>query len=713
MKRIQTRIIVGALALAMLTCAAAAQNRTPARLVELNAAISQKAGNGQGQFDNAFRRMAAERRELMSKLAETDPAAAMKSILPAETLDKMPADVADMFERRGSFSGELVVEAECEQHNYRTHRYIKSGDSSKQLYLDTDPATEMKTGDTVTVEGYELNGKILASGDQAAVTTAASLTATTGEKRVLVILVNFQDKQTQPFTTDHARNVTFDQTSSYFRENSYGQTWLTGDVHGWYTIPLSSTSCDVARIASYAEQAAAAAGVDVSAYPHKIYGFPRISACGFSGSGSVGGNPSQAWINSDRFGLEVVGHEFGHNLGLDHSRSLDCGANVVGTNCTSNEYGDSFDLMGAAIPAHVNLFQKERLGWVNTGSMPTVTTVTSSGLYRIEPYSIFGTSPKGLKLLRSTDPTTGRRTWYYVEHRAPSGFDASLANYNVQSGVVVHSGSESSGSEIYLLDMTPATAEATDGYLAAGRSFSDPASGVTMTTISADSTGAWVQIDIPSQGCSRANPSVGITPGQSSWMGKGSTFTYSVSVTNNNSGGCANETFNLAASIPSGLAGSLSIQSLTLPNGGTGTATINVTSYSTTPDGTYNLGVSAINAANSGYARTASASYVLVSALGIVATPGSAKYSRSQTATVSSMISAAGAPVAGASVTFTMTKPSGSTVTQTVSSGSDGRAIFSYKFDRKQDPTGVYTVRASANANGYSGQAATSFSVTK
>src|SRR6202040_3472202 len=96
-------------------------------------------------------------------------------------------------------------------------------------------------------------------------------------------------------------------------ENSYGQTWLTGDVFGWYTIALSSTVCDYSTLATQAKSAAAAAGVNLSNYPRHVIAFPD-NACGWWGLGTVGGNPSTAWINGS-FELMVVGHEMGHNFG--------------------------------------------------------------------------------------------------------------------------------------------------------------------------------------------------------------------------------------------------------------------------------------------------------------------------------------------------------------------------------------------------------------
>jgi hypothetical protein len=105
-----------------------------------------------------------------------------------------------------------------------------------------------------------------------------------------------------------------------------------------------------------------------------------------------------------------------------------------------------------------------------------------------------------LKILKSTDPTTGKKTWYYVEYRQAIGFDSFLSgNSNVTNGVVVHTGSESSGNSGYLLDMTPESGSSIyddwqDPALVVGQSFSDPDSGVTITPLSVSSMSATVSV---------------------------------------------------------------------------------------------------------------------------------------------------------------------------------------------------------------------------
>src|SRR3989454_5276368 len=148
------------------------------------------------------------------------------------------------------------------------------------------------------------------------------------------------------------------------------------------------------------------------------------SGCGYSGMAQIGG--PNVWINGN-LELKVVGHELGHVLGLYHSHALECGATTLGTNCSVWEYGDVLDIMGNTAAGHFNAFQKERLGWLGYGVSPPITTVQGGGTYALDPYEADGSGANALKILQSTDPTTGKKTWYYVEYRQAIGFDNFLS----------------------------------------------------------------------------------------------------------------------------------------------------------------------------------------------------------------------------------------------------------------------------------------------
>lgn len=392
------------------------------------------------------------------------------------------------------------------------------------LHFTSDEPKHLLTGAEIRVKGVERGDTLALGGGETSVQqlAPAPVPNSFGEQRTILILVNFSDAPVQPYTPDEARAVMFGTTSQFFLENSFQQTWLAGDVAGWFTIAATSTTCDTAGIATQAQAAAAAAGINLATYAHHVYAFPQNYACYFWGRSTVGGNPSQAWINGD-FELGVTAHEFGHGLGLWHSHSTDCGVITLGSGCTVYEYGDTLDMMGASSFGHFNPFQKERLGWLNYGVSPPIRTVQTSGTYTLETYELPGSGPKALKILKSTDPSTGHRTWYYVQFRQAVGFDAGLTgNTNVLNGVLIHSGAEGNGNSSQLWDMTPESGTSIsldwrDPALAVGQSFTDPVAGVTITTDWVSATAAAVTVRFAATGTGSTG-TVAVTTDQPSYI---------------------------------------------------------------------------------------------------------------------------------------------------------------------------------------------------
>ena len=550
---------------------------------------------------------------------------------------------------------------------------------------------------------------------------APARAATTGELKTAVILVNFQDNPSQPISRTDANTLVFGQVSDFLWEASYQKTFLTGDTYGYYTLPLDSTSCDEAGIAREANAAAARAGVDLSGYGFVVYQFPYVGACFWSGANNRGERGENlVFVNGART-FKVIAHEIGHRFGLFHSDALDCGAVTLGASCSQQAYNDQADTMGNR-GAHFNAFQKERLGWLNAPGMPSLTTVASSGRYTIEPLSTATTGAKGLKILKSTDPVTGQKTWYYVEYRQPVGFDASLIEDpgNLTQGVLIHTGTVTSSAfaTSLLLDMTPNSNsndayDMIDGALLVGRSYSDTAAGVTITLLSADAAGAVVDVAVGAAqtGCTRSAPVLAIS-GSTAALAAGATNTYALSLSNKDSGGCAATTFSLARSLPPGWTGTLGTSSLTLSAGASGTTTLTVASPASAPAGSYGVGVGTSSSAGTVHTANAGTTYsVAASPLSETVGTDKTSYLRSETVAMSARVTNAGAPVSGASVRFVVALPGGGSATISVNSGSDGVARASYKTGKAKSAVGTYQLRADASSGGFAATASTSFNV--
>jgi hypothetical protein len=212
--------------------------------------------------------------------------------------DMRPSEAADTgiaFKPPPSEHGEVELEGGfviIHQDFKHTGRYLYFLDTPQgrlSLRFAKNPPTHLLTGARVHVRGSKRpdGTLLLALGGGKSVTTTTNsstmpLPNTFGAQSTVVILVNFQDAPAnQPYTVADAQSVVFGTTNNFLLENSYQQTWLRGHIVGWYTIPMSSTTCDTFSIASYAKSAAVAARIDLSAYTHFVYAFPQNNNCGW------------------------------------------------------------------------------------------------------------------------------------------------------------------------------------------------------------------------------------------------------------------------------------------------------------------------------------------------------------------------------------------------------------------------------------------------
>src|SRR5437870_7315241 len=149
---------------------------------------------------------------------------------------------------------------------------LKLSDGTRvPLHFVKKPPTHLLTGDHVRANGRLSNGSLLlysgstnltksgtptttstSSGDAKGTSTTSSIPVpyTFGAQSTLVIMVNFQDDVVQPYSSADVQNAFFGTASNFFMANSYGQTSLTGAVVGWYTIPVSVTTCSTSQIAT-------------------------------------------------------------------------------------------------------------------------------------------------------------------------------------------------------------------------------------------------------------------------------------------------------------------------------------------------------------------------------------------------------------------------------------------------------------------------------
>jgi chitodextrinase len=338
---------------------------------------------------------------------------------------------------------------------------------------------------------------------------SASTTNAPSSHKVAVVLLNFSNDASQPFTSDQIRSSMWTSPSSvanYFKEESWSHLTMTGklrsdgDVFGWYTIPYTDAGCAWSTWASAARTAATNAGVSLSGYDHIVYVWPRTTSCGWAGLAYMPG--ASAYINGD-FNLRVVGHELSHNIGGDHASSYSCSSGgvrvVISSSCSLSEYGDPFDILGSGGSRHGSSFHLGQFKWLAPSNTQTV---SSSGTYSLTPAEIDSGQPQALRIPRSVS-VFGTQEYYSLEFRQPFGsyFDNFAAGDAAVNGVLVRIVPDYSVIQRPLLvDATPATSTFGDAALAAGKTFTDSASKISIATVSVSPLGATVRVDLNGTG---------------------------------------------------------------------------------------------------------------------------------------------------------------------------------------------------------------------
>jgi hypothetical protein len=398
------------------------------------------------------------------------------------------------------------------------HEYFLTSDGTEtQLLFEGPPPDLSANGEHVRLDGVDRGGRFLvaAGGTHHVSSPSTSASVSTGARRVAVVLLNFSNDASQPYTPSFAAGVAFTNTNSvaaYYAETSHGQLTLSGDVFGWYTIPESNANCSTSSWASSANAAAAAVGVDLNAYDNVVYAFPTAASCPWAGLAQLPGRSS--WLNgAGSMGLRTLAHELGHNFGTHHASTSNCTENGVrvsfsmtSTDCTVSEYGDPFTLMGQSDRYEHTNFARGSFGWLQPAHMATV---TSSGEYTLEP--IENGDANGLHALRL--PRTPS-TFLTLEFRHPNGsFDTFSATMPVATGVSIRITPDYAlRVQSQLVDATPATASFIDAPLAAGSTLGDPVSGISITTLSTSSLGATVRITFGTGGTPTLPASATPTP---------------------------------------------------------------------------------------------------------------------------------------------------------------------------------------------------------
>jgi len=571
-----------------------------------------------------------ERTEVMKGLIKDNTNKFLKNSLPKGIYDKLPASVKILIEQNKSVKGkfEKIIEENIKTGYLKEKNYITDVTGKKYEIHTAKGKLNLEPGSEITINGIVYQFDIAVSDDSIIETTSppTSGQSSLGDHKTLVIPFTFTDYTNQDLTSSQLSDIYFSETNdslkTFYEEDSNNKFSFSGAVTPWVTVPYSKAdlcggSLSYREITAPATAAATALGYNLGDYEFVSYIIPPWSSCNsWTGVAEAGGDLSIISIQKNSIDNTVmipltkstIYHEIGHNLGLGHSSTYDCGIDAISTsgNCVVSVYGDPFDVMGNGQGSSLSLSNSPNKVALNVIPSINIQDVTTSGTYTIQKLETESTGTQVLKIPKeNTDDS------YYIGYRQPIGIDTILPT-TMTSGASIHISGHNGQ---FFLDTTPGTnsnssLDFRDGALTDGASFYDLINGITITQNSHTSSSVTLQVTVDHPLCAKYNPTINISPlSQNGYSTQ--TLYYSVTVTNNNSPACATANFNISQSLPSGFAYATSIPSIPLASGASSTFTLPVTSLFNTVDGFYNFDVTLHDSSTNGGSASATATYVV------------------------------------------------------------------------------------------------------
>nr|MBC8512374.1 hypothetical protein [Dehalococcoidia bacterium] len=276
-----------------------------------------------------------------------------------------------------------------------------------------------------------------------------------GEQRTIVILVEFEDKK-HFLSREYFVDLVFTKFNDYYREVSYNQVWLTGDVLDWVALPVSSNAYELGWApagqhvrAEYRRFAARVVRsvdkmVDFSQYECIIifaaggfvsgfHDFYPLGAYGgawsistddgiFNRKGFVSGSENTPWV--------YLMHELSHSLlqlpDLQyHLKIPGAGPEEVTPDFFMCDRWDPMSRPSASYGiGHFCAGNKIRLGWLP----PERTNVIQGGQTRTVTIDPLALQTEGIQVIKVVTATS---KYYLVELRRKIGFDTYLPGEGV------------------------------------------------------------------------------------------------------------------------------------------------------------------------------------------------------------------------------------------------------------------------------------------
>ena len=291
-------------------------------------------------------------------------------------------------------------------------------------------------------------------------------------------------------------------------ESSYGMQDIDVELLGPYTLPVANCltiaccgpSSDRTGNGPEVQRIIDSLPMDYMHYGYLYGAQPAAADCGTWGDA---GNPDDPAVYSSYEQSSLLGgaQEIGHNLGMAHEHTMNCGGVTMPDDtgsCSNVEYGSRLSFMGMG-RGHPSAYHKVHMGWL---SGCNVVTAGGEGTFTLHPLETPCNSTQVIQVAAPKSRTgpsgaSGNLTHYYLELRVPIGYDS---NAVTSPQVMIYIAGQFSTTRQYarhtfLLDLTPSTSQLSDAGLASvGQSFADPGGGLTFTLDAISMTSASVRI---------------------------------------------------------------------------------------------------------------------------------------------------------------------------------------------------------------------------
>lgn len=259
-----------------------------------------------------------------------------------------------------------------------------------------------------------------------------------GAQRLIVITVEFSDVR-NGVTGAYIEDLVFHQVDSYYREASYGQCWITGNITGkWYQMSKVSSAyewdgkSDVQPYMSSMIQEAvnlADDEVDYSQYRYIVVLHPARwrNNWGFIASQTINTHEGSRTVNvaiiSEYQSMSVFAHEFGHIFGGLPDMYGKIGGEYLPV------FAGPWDLLSqtGGYTQHFSAWSKRKMGWIEPSAVVTAPIGRTTNA-TIDPLELPNVRTYALKT-----PLT-QNTYYLAEVRQNIGSDMGLPD----NGLVIY-----------------------------------------------------------------------------------------------------------------------------------------------------------------------------------------------------------------------------------------------------------------------------------